>query len=214
MKKRLSINGETFEFEDEGSSFEEYGRPISEEDGIRILLKTKELFNNIGLVFYLSFGTLLGAVRDKSIIKGDQDVDVFITDEEKLFNSLPYLYDNGLKIVRLQEKTLYTFRIDEKCYIDVYILRKPDSCLLSLKYIRLNGFYMPKKYFMSFSSIEFLGERFACPSNPENILKWWYGRDWMIPKSSKGRYEVWPIRTLKLFVYYCGRLKDLILRRV
>ena len=112
----------------------------------------------------------------------------------------------------MQEKTLYTFRIDEKCYIDVYILRKPNNIILSKKYIYLNGFYMPKKYFKEYSEIVFLGETFLCPSNPDKLLMWWYGRDWMIPKSTKGTYEVWPIRYYKLCIYYIHRIKDMLLR--
>ena len=42
------------------------------------------------------------------------------------------------------------------------------------------GFFVPEKYFKSFSKINFLGRDFKCPNNPKDYLAFAYG-DWKTP---------------------------------
>ena len=106
MKERtILVKGKPFTYNDEGDEMTyDTVSPISVEDATKLLAKTKELFDKCGIRFCLAFGTLLGAVRDGSIIKGDEDVDIFVESEEDLWNSLPFLDENGLRICRIEEK--------------------------------------------------------------------------------------------------------------
>ena len=74
-----------------------------------ILELAATLLKECGIEFILSFGTLLGSVREGYFIKGDDDVDIIVTDEERLFESLPYLAAHGLYINRIFKTELYTF---------------------------------------------------------------------------------------------------------
>ena len=123
--KELIIRGERFVYEDESETITyDNIQPITIEDAKHLLRKTKQLFDKIGLPIFLAYGTLLGAVREKSLILGDEDVDVYVTDERKLYDNIPWLSDNGLCLCRLYEGSLYSFKINKDAYIDVYILRK------------------------------------------------------------------------------------------
>ena len=153
--KTIYINGELFQYEEEHLTYETI-QPLSLEDGKQLLFKTKQLFDTVGLKFYLAFGTLLGAIRDKTIIKGDEDIDVFVDDEKLLFNNLPYFSRNGLKVIRIEKGILYSFRLNENSFIDVYILKPlPIYNLWSIYCINLSGYVTPKKYFNRYQQITF-----------------------------------------------------------
>ena len=183
MKTRtIIVKGKPFSYEDEALdiSYANIGA-ITEEQARGLLHKTKELFDVIGLDFYLSFGTLLGAVRDKTLINGDEDVDVFITDEQKLYDNLQYLSDHGLKLCRMGKRSLYSFRSGDKSFIDVYILSEIRNSFWSSSCYRLNRKYVPKNLFSGFEDIEFLDVKCKCPKNPEKVLEFWYGSTWNTP---------------------------------
>lgn len=191
--KTIIVNGKPFTYENEIEDIN-YSTisSISEEDAYALIKRTKELFSIIKLPFYLSFGTLLGAVRDKSLIQGDEDVDVFIDDEQKLYNNLPFLYENGFKICRFSRGIMYSFRLNNRSYIDVYILRPFKwYTLWRLNCLCLSNNATPKKFFKEYEDIDFLGVTCRCPKNPEKLLEFWYGKSWRTPiRGHKFYYEI------------------------
>lgn len=191
MQKTIIIKGKPFTFEQQRLTYED-SSPISEENARALLTTTKQLFNEIGLDFYLSFGTLLGAIREHGLIKGDEDVDIFITDEQKLIENLPYLNERGYKIIRAHEGNTYSFKIKEEGYIDVYILRSIKGFSIWSSYCySLCEMYTPKSFFKGYEPIEFLGVECMCPKNPEKIVEFWYGKSWRTPiRGHKFYYEV------------------------
>jgi phosphorylcholine metabolism protein LicD len=50
-----------------------------------ILEKTIKVLNRHNIDYYLDFGTLLGAIRDKALIPWDDDIDITIFNEEDYF---------------------------------------------------------------------------------------------------------------------------------
>ena len=184
MKERtIIVKGKPFTYNDEGDEMTyETISPISVEDARKLLAKTKELFDQCGIRFCLAFGTLLGAIREGSIIKGDEDVDVFVESEEELWNSIPFLYENGLKICRIDEKYVYSFRVDNKSYIDVYFKAKLPLSIWSLWCDSLLCKAVPRRFLNRYDNIKFLGVDCLVPHKPERILEFWYGKSWRVPK--------------------------------
>ena len=139
---------------------------------------------------------MLGAVREKGVIKSDTDMDIYIQDEKKLYDNLINFQNEGLFLCRFHPGYGYTFRVDYSgCFIDVYIMRELRGLrklLWGRECISLVGFVMPRKLFQGYEKTEFLGEECLCPANPENLLEWCYGSDWRIPQDKKGRYEITP----------------------
>ena len=74
MKRTLIINNKFFSYEEEELSYET-STSITEEQVKETLQLVKDLFSQVGLEFYLYWGTLLGAVREHGVINGDEDVD-------------------------------------------------------------------------------------------------------------------------------------------
>lgn len=118
---RVEINGQILEYEEKTN----FGESMLKENDARALFhKMKELFDRAGIKFSLGYGSLLGAVRGDGIIKGDEDIDIFAWDEEKLRSNLISFQKDGFKICRITPGKLYSFVADENtCYIDVYIMR-------------------------------------------------------------------------------------------
>lgn len=189
--EKLLIDGRPFFYEPEILTYE-VSKPMSPEDGKKLLYKIKELFDNKGLFFSLAFGTLLGAIREKGIIPGDEDLDIFVDNEEGLLHILEYLKENDVLLVRAHKGKLYSFRMGENSYIDVYILRPINKLTIWTPFcLSLSCCYTPKRYFKRYETIEFLGTDFQCPQNPEKIVEFWYGKDWKTPvRGHKFYYEV------------------------
>lgn len=205
MQKTIIIEGEAFTFEEENLCYENT-KPMSHDEGVELLYTVKRLLDAKELEFYLAYGTLLGAVRNHDIIPGDEDLDIIIRDEKKLLSILPYLNDNGLRLIRAVQGNTYSFRMGENCYIDIYICRpipwySPWSVYC---YSIANKSYCPKSIWSEIQDIEFLGETFRCPKNPERILTLWYGSDWMTPKPGHNFY--YQVKSH----YYMKRFKEMI----
>lgn len=188
-RKTIIIQGKPFTYNDESKTITyDSTEAITEESARQLILLTQKLFHDIRLDVYLTFGTLLGAVREGGLIKWDSDVDVYVDDEQTMFNNLQYLSDNGLKLCRLIKHECYSFKItgSKTAYIDVYIKRpckwysiwRFGNCILHVH-------VTPKKFFENGSQeVEFLGVRCKCVKNPENLLAFWYGETWRTPVNS------------------------------
>ena len=214
MKDRtIIINDKPFTYHDEidDISYENI-KPITEEQAKMLLETTKKLFNQAGLNLYLAFGTLLGAVRDHGVIPGDEDVDVFTDNEVLLRNNLHFFQDNGLNLIRLSEGCVYSFRTNDNAYIDVYILRKLRHSIWSLYCYHLDQCNTPKKYFRSYQEIEFLGGIYMCPSDPEQLLEFWYGKNWRTPV--KGHTFYYEVKSAYYWKKYTTKLKYFIQRMI
>lgn len=144
------------------------------------LLDAKTVLDNHNVKFGLIYGTLLGAVREKGFIKHDEDIDLFVLDEERenVLSSLHDLIANGFDVIRYNDKLLSITRDNE--YIDFYFFKKSNflyrKCDVGLK--------AKAKYLENTIDYPFLGEVFQVPKNPEKFLVDLYGKNWRIPKKN------------------------------
>lgn len=202
----IEINGQPFTYMDEVGDPYKFN-PMTSKDMEDILEKSARLLEECGIGFFLTFGTLLGAVREGYFIKGDDDVDIIVADEDKLFSCLPYLYEHGLYINRIYKTELYTFHTEGKRgHIDMYILRPIDNWIYRNWCVSIRGHYTPKRFFevIEKDGCHIGQNAYPCPQHPENLLEWWYGKTWRIPQSKKATLDVF-IRRVYLFPRECWR---------
>lgn len=145
------------------------------------LLLLKEIFDKNNINFWLMYGTLLGAVRDKDFIIHDFDTDLglFYSDINKLYELKEQLESNGFDLIRTKfPDDLITFmRKDE--YIDLGLFNMKKG-LYSNYWI-----YQKNKekfiYFEKFDQIDFLQDKFLVPNNHLSFIQEHYGKNWEIP---------------------------------
>jgi len=148
-----------------------------------------ELFNQNDVDYWIDFGTLLGAVRDKDVIDWDLDGDISyvytpeqhskilgclspVLNNQPLINMISY-WDGGTKLVA------------SDTHIDCYpwikgpqISQHPQSCFGIGPW--------PSSDIESFKHIDFLGVQTRIPINYETRLARLYG-NWRIPVAEKFR---------------------------
>jgi len=141
------------------------------------LITFKKILDRQNIEFGIIFGTLLGAVRESNFIEYDEDVDVFILEENKdIFLSILFeLRDVGLNVVRYDSQLLSIMKDDD--YIDIYFFKKNSigkrTCL---------EFSIKSGCMESLVDINFLDTTFKTVNNYIDFLEYFYGKDWEMPK--------------------------------
>lgn len=97
-----------------------------EEILVENLKEVKEIFDKHNIKFWLDWGTLLGAIRDRKIIEWDSDIDlgVMASDTEKIISILPELKEKGFFVARVSTKNFFyrSFRIIQLGHlVDVWL---------------------------------------------------------------------------------------------
>ncbi|MGB5966197.1 MAG: LicD family protein [Sulfurimonadaceae bacterium] len=175
MKKEIMTDNGIYSYEE----VELYlGRKIIDpEIAKKNLLDFKKVMDVHGVRYGLWFGTLLGAVREGGFMVYDEDVDVFVLEEDrnKVLNALFDLEKLGMKVARYHDdKSLLSVIRDDE-YIDMYFYKKDFTKR------RKTDNVIDAKYLEHTETIEFLGEQFPVPGNPKQVLSILYGEDWHIP---------------------------------
>ena len=101
-------------------------KPIDREiafDNLRILLK---VLKDKDILVSPALGTLLGIIRDNNFIEWDEDIDLFVLQEDKskLLNSFWDLQALGFDLVRVDRCGLLYSIMRRGEYIDFYIMEK------------------------------------------------------------------------------------------
>lgn len=149
----------------------------------------KRRFEELGIPYFVTGGTLLGLVRDGGLIDSDTDIDFAVdgsaVTEKQIRDALAQwpLAREVRKDGEVQQLCFYP----DKVIVDVHFYRKDgDSwcCRHLAGVLRLPG--------STFDGHEMLETKFGpvrVPANPRRYLKAKYGDDWTIPKhQKKGRY--------------------------
>lgn len=159
----------------------------------------KEICDRNSFRFFLAYGTLLGAVREKDFIAHDEDIDVGadINDKEKFMSMLFELRENGFEVARWDPRGLLSI-IRNNEYIDIYFFKKYNEKLM------VNcGEPLPRKFFENQAAINFKGIMFNAPSDLTGVMEFWYGEDWQTPVQwIDFQMPKWKIRLQKVICYF------------
>ena len=167
-----------------------YNPPVDATVAERVLKEVKEILDQAGIVFLLSSGTCLGAIRDGAIIAWDDDLDIMsVMGIDGLSKAK---VDTALETFRNREYYIYASPGDHPSFSmikdwvrtgwDCYVSEKETVVVYPKQEIPLRLLRQPKE-------ITFLGERFLVPNPPEEYLRLKYGEAWRTPKRT-GEYEL------------------------
>ena len=171
--------------------------------GQEVLEQLDQAFVEIGIPYWLDFGTLLGAVRDYGFIEHDLDIDVglFLNDRTEKIRDVLAQY--GFTLYRqitidegkygLEETYIY-----HGVSIDLFYYKKEGDIIITHGFTKKDGLswektlaeyggYLIREIYLPYSGLEkisFLGKQYPVPKDPHLYLKSFYGENYMIKNSN------------------------------
>ena len=173
-------------------------------NGREILVQSVGILESINVNYWLDYGTLLGAIRNKGFIKGDGDIDLGIDIKEDIDRIIKSFKDNGFKlycyyhvsdeslgrIVSLKKKgiilDLYNYTISEnEMSCTIY---EQEGCESNDEYYRIHNtlkvYYLLFDFEIETVDYSLFDINVKIPKNYEEYLTTIYGSDYMVEKSS------------------------------
>lgn len=157
---------------------------------------------DIGCEYWLTFGTLLGAIREQGIIKHDLDIDVAMFRDKRPDNMVELMAQHGFKRSRyiIVGDGQVGFEETYSCHevsIDIFYFHKvegkpevycydfiSDPHLSARESMEKYGGLLARRIYLPFKGLvdfDFLGCQVKVPSNYDEYLSAHYGDDYMIP---------------------------------
>jgi phosphorylcholine metabolism protein LicD len=150
----------------------------------RLVVQVGKEIEAAGLRYWLDFGTLLGAYRDRDICPGDTDIDIcaFESDRIRLREIASRLASHGF-VYRDQRTVSKVFLSGTNTlHVDIWFFKVESGVLLST--------YHPKLDFLQsniepIGAIECWGHRFPAPNRVSEFLEYRYGPSFMTPERGR-----------------------------
>ena len=164
------------------------------------LASVKENFSNLifiskilkELEYFVFFGTLLGLVREKNIIKNDDDIDLYINIKER--ERLIKILKENFVIVDLNlsvNKTKYFLQVnrvinDKNAIIDFYFYEDDHDGFYIIEKWNFEGMIndpskhlrIPKIFTHPIQKVSIKSHKFNLPAQPEYLCEFLYGKKW------------------------------------
>jgi len=163
----------------------EMNRDIQKEN----LILLKDFLTSHNIKYFIESGTLLGAVRDKELIKGDSDADISLGKHD--MSKLRKIYS------KLEKLGFISFRNDLRSWMSMSLLRKGE-------YIDFYTLFDTIPF--SLTLYPFLGTQFPVPYYYEEWLDELYG-DWRTPDPNDKGDGSWE-RGMPKYVKKWGVVKE------
>ena len=152
-------------------------KQINKEIALENLRDVKKVLERRRVAFQLTFGTLLGAIRENDFITHDEDIDLLVMDEDRLrfLDALPELKELGFEVARYDRGGLLSIYREEE-YIDFYFFSKRSD---GTRYCR--GAIFPREMIERTKDYNFKGLDVKVPIEYLTYLRYVFGEDWQTP---------------------------------
>jgi hypothetical protein len=153
--------------------------------------------------YFIFYGTLLGYVREGSIIVGDDDIDLFVEDRYKaeIFD----VFQGSELQMRRRQKRFQTPHFaqglrrfeDEPTFVDFYLYENNEDAAFIIDRWNFAGqwrnretdVHIPKSLIYPCRPATMQGIPITIPANPEACCEFLYGPDWKTPRAKKTEYK-------------------------
>lgn len=156
-----------------------------------------------GIPHFLFFGSLLGFVREGSVIKGDDDIDIYV-DRRYKDEAISAFAQDDLKFKnRPRFKTRFFAQAsrtlnDEQTFIDFYFYKDRRSVDYIVENWNFSGefkedsnaLHIPKSIIFPLQKGQMTDFEVSVPADPEACCTYLYGPDWRVPKAKNSEYRM------------------------
>ena len=163
--------------------------PIAASERLRDI---KRILDQLGAVFFIAYGTCLGAIREGGFIPWDDEMDMGSViglnglDEETIDRGIEAFKENGYYV--------HVNRTSRHIGVSVVksSIRADWTChrIIGDSVFQYPGVRTPLELFTQLKEIDFIGEKFLVPNPPEKYLETKYGPNWATPKGPGFEEEV------------------------
>jgi hypothetical protein len=172
--------------------------PLKDKPVIDILNLACSLLSSLNVLYWVSYGTCLGIVRDGKPIEHDTDIDIDTVGNHRMDDIRNIFNDNGFELIRQTIDQEDGFE-----YQNAYI-HKETNMIVDITFFNPKGnlLFTEQEYSKVYTHpIEFLGKIFnygflegdnTYPMiDYEIYLKFVYGKDWRTPLEKKDTKYFW-----------------------
>lgn len=160
------------------------------------MVLARDVLAHHGVVPFLHYGTLLGAMRERDFIPHDDDVDMglFGRDKEAFLRAFPDLEAAGFTVgyIRDDGYAKTSSVADESRNYRMYKLKRKGQEIdfffaFERRYALIRRWdidgrvTVPARFLDSLAEEDFLGQRFSVPRDPTGFLRNLYGKTWNVP---------------------------------
>jgi len=157
---------------------------------LKLLLKVRELLISNNIEYWLEYGTLLGAIREKNFLVHDNnDIDIGLN--QKNYWKVRELLDNHntLKCKRLW-RTEITIHESDDVHLDLFFFTEKNNMMYTSAFLGNkiqgginieSGMKYLKENIYPLKNINVFHHRFSVPNNSEAHCEENYGENWKIP---------------------------------
>jgi phosphorylcholine metabolism protein LicD len=153
------------------------------------LIKITKILNENSINgWFISYGTLLGIVRENSCIDGDDDVDIIIN--KRNYDKLrKVLVDNNFELGSIKrkgsEKYILKPRMQNYSSIDIYMADFENGNVYDLwNTLNIKDCFLDD-FLQTFLEMKWRGTTLYLPNNYKRILENRYGKSWHIKYDGK-----------------------------
>ena len=187
-------------------NIEGHRNAIFRKNALDVLSKFHKCMEENKLFYTLSFGTLLGAVRERGFIKHDMDIDVIMWSKDysnlirKSLSSAGFKLSHEFLVENGQEGREETYTLNGVS-IDIFYIYDngqtyccdfltPNDCPTFQISMQKYGYVIPRRVIMPFKYgrhlTSFENLKLYIPDNATELLEFRYGKDYMTPKKNWG----------------------------
>lgn len=162
--------------------------PIDKKKANKDLQDVKSVYDEMGIRFFLTCGTFLGAMREKDFIEWDSDMDIgmYFEDSNRLLELWEKLKEKGFGIYQgpAYNNKLFWFKIHRNEIIDVLIFFKYENkrgYFHGTTHLGYVFWWNDAEHIENLDTIDFKGKEYYVPAPKDEVIRLWYGSDWETP---------------------------------